>query len=302
MVDIQGVLKKIYWKIDGTFFDLLTVFSPRLNTKLRYRRINHMRLDLRNPESFSEKLLKIKLENYDNNELVRICADKMRVRQYLTNLDLDSVLIPLIGCYKTTEEIEWDQLPQRFVIKLNVGCGFNYICTNKKNEDKGSVLKTINRWIKEAPKYYKHASEMQYKNVPIWIMIEEYIGDSTVLLPEDYKFYCFNGFVKAVLYIYGRETKEQSAVFFDTEWNYLGETGKSVYKTPSYIPEKPVNFGEMVKIAELLCKPFPFIRVDLYNIQGKIYFGELTFTPAGGLQPAECKINGNSMGELLRIE
>lgn len=294
-----STVKKIYWDLENITFDIMTDISPSLNTKLRYRKLNHKKLDLKNPKSFSEKLLKLKLENYDDNTLVKKCADKYTVRQYLKEQGLESVLIPVLGCYSSLDEIIWENLPKRFVIKLNVGCGYNYICTDKDIENEVKVKKTISKWIDEAPYYYRHAAEMQYKNVPIMIMIEEYIGEHTDILPEDYKFYCFNGEVKAILYIYGRESNEQAAVFFDKKWKYIGKTGKAVYKNLDHLPEEPMNFEEMVHVAERLAKGFPFVRVDLYNIQGKIFFGEMTFTPAGGLQPAECLVDGVSMGELL---
>ena len=142
---------------------------------------------------------------------------------------------------------------------------------------------------------------MQYAKTPKKIIIEEYLKPKIGELPADYKVYCFNGIPKAILYMCERGTNSMSAAFFDVNWNFISETGKSVYKTFDGNIEKPSCLKEMIDVSMKLSEPFEFVRIDYYVINDKLYFGEMTFTPAGCISVSECSINGKTMGELLDI-
>ena len=171
----------------------LTLISPLLNTKAIYRERFGKRLDLNHPETLNEKTLWLKFNTYWNNPLVKQCADKYRVREYVKEAGCEDILCNLIGAYKRPGDIDWDELPDQFALKLNIGCGYNYIVTDKAKEDRQIVFAKMFRWLKRAPKAWLGYSEMQYKDVDPVILIEEYLGGPNGELPEDYKFYCING-------------------------------------------------------------------------------------------------------------
>lgn len=289
------MLRKIsYW-----FKCILTIISPELNTRVLYRIKFGEPINLKEPKKLREKILKLKLESYETNELIKKCADKYAVREYIKEKGLEEILIPTIGFYNSVDEVLWEHLPSRFVMKWNFGCGYNFICDNKDNYDSREIFNMFNKWRKK--KYYLAYSEMQYKGVVPKLIVEEFLSADTGGVPADYKIYCFNGKPMAILYIIGRDTEEKKVGFFDTQWNYLGTTGKKTYTELNSLPNPPKNLEKMIEIAKTLAEDFDFVRVDLYEHNKKVYFGELTFTPAGGFDVSECKIGGRDMGEYLII-
>lgn len=289
-------------KISKIFRYSMTLISPELNTRVCYRIKTGKKLNTTNPSDFKEKLVKLKLEVYDHSDLVKECSDKYAVRNYirknLGNSDCDSVLNNLIAVYDTVDEIDWDSLPNQFAMKWNFGCGFNLIVKDKTKLDVEDSKKKLKKWGKT--KYYLGYAEMQYKGVEKKIIVEKYLAKSDGSLPEDYKLYCFNGKCRAILYITGRGEKEIVG-FFDEKWEYLGGTGKAEYEECTELPAKPKSLEQMIKVAEILAKPFPFVRVDFYDVNGDAIFGEMTFTPASGTRAAETIVHGKTMGELLEI-
>ena len=259
----------------------LTLISPKLNTAIIYRARFGKRLDLKHPETLNEKTLWLKFNTYWNNPLVKQCADKYRVREYVKDSGCDSILSKLIGVYKKPEDIGWDDLPSQFAIKLNIGCGFNHIVSDKAKENRESVLEEINQWLKRAPKAWLGYSEMQYKDVCPVILIEEYLGGPNGELPDDYKFYCINGKCHMTMFCKDRDNHGHGAKYYymDRNWKMITNgVGDSNIQF-----EKPVCLEQAMEFAETLSKPFPFVRVDLYLLGKRIVFGELTFTPAAGM-------------------
>ena len=162
-----------------------------------------------------------------------------------------------------------------------------------------NIKSKLKKWLKERP--WLWYAEMQYKNVVPKIIVEKYLEmDSGSVIP-DYKVYCFNNKAKAILYIGGRNTADISAGFFDRKWHYLGINKKKYNNLENNLPSKPYNLEKMLNISEDLSKGFPFVRVDFYEVNNKLIFGEMTFTPAGGFDASEIKINGKTMGEILEI-
>lgn len=295
---MKTFLTKYYRKLKVLYYQMLSIISPTLNTKVRYKAVFKKKLDLDNPKTFKEKLLKLKLKRYINDSLVIKCADKYAVREYVTEKGCESILIPLLASYNNANEIEWDKLPESFVIKWNFGCGFNIICPEKDKLDITSTIKKLNNWKKD--KSYLIHSEMQYGKAKKKIIIEKYLKPNNGELPADYKVYCFNGEPQAILYMCDRGTKQMSAAFFDKDWNFISETGKS-YNNVSNDISAPACLKEMIDVSRKLSQPFEFVRMDYYVINDMLYFGEMTFTPAGCMFASECKVNDKTMGELLDI-
>lgn len=291
MNNIKNVLRPF---IDF-FYSSLTNISPVLNTQVRYFRHRKCFANLSNPKTFTEKLSWLKLYKYNNDKLVKICADKLLVRSYLKKCGLQSLLNDVYAVYREPEEINWDKLPESFVLKWNFGSGYNYICKNKKEININEVTSLLKKWGRK--KYWLLYSELQYQVDTKYIICEQYLDNDKELL--DYKIYCFNGCPKAILVI-SRENKDKKrAVFMDIDWNVISDV-KDKYKY-TFMPDKPLSLNDMIKAAKVLSKPFPFVRIDFYEWKGQSIFGEMTFTPSAGILPAETMINGKSMGELLRI-
>lgn len=261
----------------------LTLISPRLNTSVVYRAKFGKKLDLDHPKTLNEKILWLKFHDYRNNPVVKQCADKYRVREYVSGIGCPEILNHLIGVYSKAEEIDWDRLPDSFAIKLNVGCGCNIIVKNKKDLDIQATKRTLKKWLKNKYQYLLYA-EMQYKGVKPLILIEDYLKPKAGLLPEDYKFYCFDGFAPYVMVCTDRQEggKHPRYWYYNDKWEMqmLSEDALK-YGVEAAVP-KPEGIETAFAYARKLSKGFPFVRVDLYIVDGKVYFGELTFTPSAG--------------------
>lgn len=286
-------------KLAHLFRSALTCISPVLNTKVTYFMKFKKKLDLKNPKDLREKILWLKLRDYETNALVRQCADKYAVRSYIEEKGCPEILVPLIASYDSVDEIDWNALPESFAMKWNFGCGFNIICPDKSKLDIPQTVEKMKKWGKT--RYHLGHSEMQYKDVPKKIIVEQYLKPKSGNLPEDYKVYCFHGKPLAILFMAGRHTENMQAVFMDPQWQLLGSTGKAKYKDVADLPGKPAALDKMLEYAQKLSEPFEFVRADFYEIDGQVYFGELTFTPAGGFDVSQCKIDGKPMGEFLQI-
>lgn len=233
-------------------------------------------LNLDNPKSFNEKLQWMKF-NY-RDPLMTICSDKVLVKEYVKKIVGEKYLIPTIAIYDKTSDINFALLPKQFVIKCNHNSGKGMIiCKDKSKLDYEEARRKINLGLKED--YYLSNYEWPYKNINRKIIAEEYIGDNNGLGLNDYKFYCFNGIPKFFLVSSNRMTKVRFD-YFDIDKNPLPfkQGGESAHVDLSRLK----NYEEMLMLAKALCKDFPHVRVDLYNIDGKIYFGELTFFDSAG--------------------
>ena len=288
---------QIYDLIRNGYYCTLTLISPVLNTKARYRSVYKKKLDLKHPSTFSEKLLWLKLYKYLDDPLVIQCADKYRVREYVKQCGLEEILNTLYGVYSSAREIPWNTLPDSFVLKWNFGATMNVVVKDKRKLDIPTTIEQIDKWSKV--KYWLSHSEMQYKKTEKKLICEKFLQDdgSPDVIP-DYKVYCFHGNPKAIFVMHDRGHGIKSE-FFDTNWNQLDNTGK--YQKPEHTTKKPLCFDQMMEASRKLSAPFPFVRCDYYVVNGKLYFGELTFTPAGGLYASTTKIDGKDMSELLHV-
>ncbi len=288
---------RIKKNVTGVFRSFLTIISPKLNTKVCYRVKFKRNLDLKHPITLNDKILWLKFNTYYDNPTIKQCADKLRVRDYLTNNGYGYLLNDLLGVYYNVDEIDWNTLPDRFALKLNVGCACNIIVPDKSKLDINKTKDTMKKWLKS--NYWLGWSELQYKDVKPCILIEKYLGSDDGKLPEDYKFYCFNGKAKYVMVCVDREIGKHAAFYyFDKNWTMMPYSA-DYFDNPNRIIPRPPHIEEAFDVAEKLSKEFPFVRADLYIIDHKIVFGELTFTPSAGLDQSRLPETDKLLGEQL---
>lgn len=273
--------KKRIGKASRICYVILSYLSPRLNTILLFLKKFGRLPELKNPVTLNEKLLKLKLEDYGTNELVRQCADKYRVRDYVKNCGLENCLNKLLAAYDRPKDIDWESLPESFAMKWNFGCGYNVICRSKEELDIREAEQKLRKWGREP--FWAYFSELQYRGVPKKIIVEEYIGGKEGTPPEDYKFYCFHGSAYCVMLCVGREEGWPKFYFFDREFRLMRINRDSAQAPEGFSLPKPEGIEEAFGIADRLSRGFPFVRVDLYLTERGARFGEMTFTPAAAL-------------------
>lgn len=277
-------------------FCVTAFFSPRLNTQLHFLLDTKRLADLDSPRTFAEKISWLKLYCYRDNPLVKRCADKLEVRGYVQERGLGMLLNELIGAYRRPKDIPWEELPSQFVLKWSFGSGYNCIVRAKNEECARQITRKLRRWGHK--KYWLLYGELQYKTDDPCVLCERFLDPAPQSDLLDYKFYCFHGETKAVLVI-DRGSDGKKGVFMTPEWEFLADIpGKYVPFTPG----KPVSLSVMRDAAQKLSRPFPFVRVDFYEWQGKAVFGEMTFTPGAGISPSEAPIEGKNMGEYIFLD
>lgn len=283
-------------KIVKNIFSFITKISPTLSTKILFIIRTKKNPNLKKPTTFNEKMTFLKLNNYSDNDKVSKCSDKYLVRNYVKEKGLSYILNDLYGVYDNFDDINFEKLPNKFVIKCNHGCAYNIVCKDKNQLDLIIARKRINKWLSE--KYGLATAELHYTKISPKIIIEKYLCDKNDVMPMDYKFYCFDGKCKCILVCSERE-KDLKLNYFDLDWNEV-DYGKLEWRSTKKII-KPTNLEEMIKISEKLAEGFPFVRIDLYNKEGKIIFGEMTFTPACCCAPYYSKHGDEILGTFLNI-
>jgi len=233
-------------------------------------------LRLSNPKNYNQWLQWLKLN--DRNEVYTELVDKYLVRNHIENSIGKQYLIPLIGVYANFDDIDFESLPEKFVLKCTHGSGMNFICTSKKTVDIKRLRSTVSSWMKL--NYYTLGREWVYKNCEPRIIIEQYMEDESEQELKDYKIYCFNGEPEFIQLDFARFSNHKRNLY-DLDWNLLDQKIDHKNDKDVYI-QQPDNFKEMLKIARTLSEGMFHCRVDLYSIYDKIYFGELTFYSEAG--------------------
>ncbi len=270
--------------------------------KKQYRVILNKELDLKNPSTFNEKIQWLKLN--DRKEIYTQLVDKYEVRKFIAENIGEKYLIPIIGVWDSADDIEFENLPESFVLKCNHNSGKGmYICKDKSKINKKQwkkICKNLNDGLKQD--YYKTKMEWPYKNVKRKIVCEKYMVESKNEDLKDYKLFLFNGKVKYIQVDFDRFTNHHRN-FYSTNWEYVPFT--TAYPTnPEKKIEKPNNLSEMIKIAEKIAERIylpAFLRVDLYNIQGEIYFGEITFYHGAGNERFYPEDYDLKLGKMIKI-
>ena len=269
LAEYLAVKGRLHWMSDRTFIRFL------------YKGYFGHYPDLDNPKTYNEKLQWLKLN--DRNPLYTQLVDKYRVRDYIKNKIGGEYLIPLLGVWDTPDQIDFSQLPDQFVLKCNHDTGSVIVCRDKAQFDEKKARDKLQRCLANGTYWYTR--EWPYKNVQPCIIAEQYMEDNTFHELRDYKFFCFDGIPRAMYIATGRLNPDTptSFDFFDMDFNHLDI--RQAHPNAVNTPEKPNNFEKMKELAGILSEGFSHVRVDFYEINNRVYFGEMTFYHMGGVYP-----------------
>ncbi len=273
------------------------LISDKHFLKMQYKAAFGKKLNLNNPATYNEKLQWLKL--YDRNPNYTKMVDKYEVKEHVANLIGEEYIIPTIGVWDNFDDIDFDKLPEKFVLKCTHDSGGIAICTDKSTFDIEEAKKLLVPRLKY--NMFWHGREWPYKNVKPRFIVEAYMEDSNTKELRDYKYFCFNGEPKAIFIAADRQNKEKETTFdfFDIEGKHMAvRNGHPNAENP---PALPGNFEKMKELASKLSKDIPHVRVDFYEVDGKIYFGELTFFHYSGMVPFEPGEWDYTFGSWIRL-
>lgn len=266
--------------------------------KLQFKDVMGQELDIENPTTFNEKLQWLKL--YDKNPKYTKMVDKYEAKKYAASIIGEEYIIPTLGVYDKFEDIDFEKLPNQFVMKCTHDSGGIVICKDKANLDIQEAKKKVNKYLKR--NYFYNCREWPYKNVKPRIIVEEYMEDSVDKELRDYKFYCFNGYVKSLMVATDRLNAEKELCFdyFDENFKHLNLVNE-LHPNAKIMPHKPKQFEKMKELARKLSLGFPHLRVDFYEANGQIYFGEVTFYDMGAYLKIKPESWEKEWGNLIKL-
>ena len=304
---IRGLVSDFYRKSDLGYFitrpfyklyELTLLFIPdRVIIKNSFKRHMGYSLDLENPKTLNEKINWLKL--YDRKDLHTTVADKFKVRVYVENKIGKKYLIPLLFHTKDPKELKPENLPSNgnYIIKTNHDSSGGVIVRSPLDVDWKVTRKRFKRLLKE--NHYFSTIEWQYKNIERRVIVEELLTYEDGSIPDDYKLHCFNGKFAFTMVDFGRHSNERTRNLYDKDWNLMS----CKWGRPNSKPmEKPKNYEKIIKLAEKLAKDFVYVRVDFYLVKGNIYFGEITFHHASGLQKFYDDECDYKFGQQLKLD
>lgn len=262
--------------------------------KLSYRFNMGKKLNLNNPKTYNEKLQWLKL--YDRNPAYTNMVDKYKVRDYVANKIGEEYLIPLLGVWDDPQDIDFSELPDQFVLKCNHDSGGVVICKDKSQLDRSKSIKFLKKCLKR--NFYYRAREWPYKDIITKVIAEKYLVDESGYQLKDYKFFCFDGKCKFSFIATDRENDTRFD-FFDINFNHIPV--KNGHDNSDKPIEKPKTWEKMILLAEKLSYGIPQVRVDLYDVFGHIYFGEMTFFHFGGKKPFNPEIWDYKFGTYIKL-
>lgn len=263
-----------------------------LFARISFRGLMGEKLNLKHPETFNEKLQWLKV--YDHKPEYSMMVDKIRAKDIVGKMIGDEHIVPCYGVWTRGEEIDFNTLPQRFVLKCNHDQGSVILVKDKDRLDKNKTIEILDNKLKHNA--YYGTREFPYKNIEAKIFAEAYLGDSII----DYKFYCFNGNPK-FLYCGQGLTEDHSLKidFFDLDWNRMPFYRTDYHRLGQV--KKPTKLLEMIEIAKIMSNGIPFVRIDLFEVNGKVYFSEFTLCPASGFMPFQPKEYDKIIGDWLKL-
>lgn len=271
------------------------IFPDKLYLQICFYLEMGKKLDLRNPKTMNEKLQWLKL--YNRKSEYTTMVDKILVKDYVAKIIGEDYIVPLFGVWDTPEQIDFDSLPNQFVLKTNHSGGNTgvVIVKDKSKIDREAIKEKLKTSLKSD--IYARYREWPYKNVQRKIFAEAYLGDDLA----DYKFYCYNGHADAVMICVDRQIGAPKFYFFDKEWNLKRYNKRGKEAPADFTLPKPDGVDKMFELASVLSKDIPYTRVDFYNINGKIYFGEITFFPASGFDKNRLPESDLLFGEMIDL-
>ncbi len=294
MNQLKKRISEAYSKFSVLIHQIWAVLFPSWYAKYYYKLVTHKKLNLKNPQDYNEKVQWLKI--YSDTSQWTVLADKYRVRQYIEKCGLSDILVELYGVWSKAEDIDFTILPDNFVLKSNNGCGTNILIYDKKEMDFDYTRRLLKEWLRKRIGLVDFQPHMW--NIDRRIIAEELLQDtynkelSTSII--DYKIFCFHGEPEIISVLYNRKnivvgspvngkgSIDKLEKVYDLKWNSRSDVlshpfpGHESFEIP-----KPKCLNEMLSIARILSKPFPQVRVDLYEVNSKVYFGELTFTSGG---------------------
>ena len=274
---------------------LLDHLSDKTYLKLNYRARLGRKLDLENPQTFNEKMQWLKL--YNRKPIYTTMVDKYEVKKYVADIIGERYIIPTLGVWDSFEDIDFDALPDQFVLKTTHDSGGVVVCKNKNSLDKGKTEEKLKSSLNR--NYYYHGREWPYKDVKPRIIAERFMQDRDFEVLNVFKIFNFNGEPKIIQAIQGDKTKDESIDYFDTAWNKL--VLRQNFKNSAKKLPKPETLDEMLELAKKLSKGHPFLRTDFYEVNGKVYFSEFTVFSDSGMakfEPSEWDI---TLGEWIKL-
>ena len=286
-INTEKIVRKFLKRLPDKYY-LMILYKLKFNKKL----------DLKNPQTFNEKLQWLKL--YDRKDIYTTMVDKYEMKKYIQERLGKEYVIPTLGIWNRFQDIEFSKLPEKFVLKCTHDSGSTIICEKSKIDYK-LLKKTINKYLKQD--FYYPFREWPYKNVKKRIMAEEFKEDYTGSL-IDYKIYSFNGKCDYVMTCLDREKENEKTkfIYYDRNWNLKKEFSQDGMKYGDKINlKRPKNLEKMFEFASELSKGIPFVRVDFYEVEDKLYIGELTFFPSGGFDDTRTDDATKYLDEQLKI-
>lgn len=293
IIDNVGKVVKMPWLIRQV---ALRNFGKNMDDEKYIKKLYKIRngtdLNLDDPVTFFDKNNWLKI--HDRKEIYSMMVDKYDVKKYVADIIGSKYVIPAYGVWDAYDDIDFNKLPDQFVLKCTHDCGSTVICKDKKNFDWDGAKSLIEKHLKTD--YYIKFREWPYKNVRPRILAEEYIEG---IVDENYKFFCFEGKCE---FLYVAPFREATADYFDRDYNHLDGIHNVFHSEAEVPPKKPEVFEKMRELAERLSKGYPFLRIDFYNDNGNIYFGEITFFQEGGMAPWIPDKWNYKLGEYLKLE
>lgn len=276
---------------------IASTVSPDIANRIMYRCLMNKPLRLNPPETFNEKINYLKLNVFPHDPLTIQCADKVNVRDYVRDKGYAYLLNELYGVWDRAQDIDWSALPRQFVLKCNHGCGYNIICTDKTCLDIPRTIRQLNQWMAED--FGKVTCEFHYSRIPRKIICERFLEEDII----DYKFFCFDS--KPRFFYVSQSPNGNFHRGYFACFNIDGTPASFQRKDhPMFeaLPSLPAQLPEMTQVAAALAQDFPFVRVDLFSVGGRIYFSELTFTPCSGMMPLRPDSADLELGKMLDLE
>jgi len=272
--------------------------SDEARVRRKFRRQLGREPDLDHPRTFNEKILWLNLRTRDPRWVT--CSDKVAVRQVVRERVGEGCLVPLLGVFEDPDDIDLEALPDRFIIKAAHGSGWNLIVRDRDSLDWNAARRQLRWWL--ASNYHAHKREWQYRRIPPRLVVEELLLDEAGRIPSDYKVFCLRrGPEQTVFFQVDMDRfTDHRRNYYDLEWNRLPFQKVDAPNSPHDVP-RPERLEEMVRVARALAGDFPLVRVDLYGLRDRVYFGELTFSPDAGMAVFDPPDWDLRLGELIGL-
>ena len=295
---IKKALQDPYYACELVLNQLARYVSDENYVKWKYYLNFRKALNLDNPQTFNEKLQWLKLN--DQHEEYTQIVDKYEAKKYISSILGEDFVIPTLGVYDSFDDIDFEVLPQQFVLKCTHNSGGVVICRDKEKLDIKKAKLKFEKWLGVNP-FWKNR-EYPYKNIKPRIIAEQYMtNDDSSLELTDYKFFCFDGYVDCVMVCLDRHLNDTKFYFFNKDWELLRLNIRGKKAPEGFTIPKPKTMDEMFAIASQLSKGMKFVRIDLYEIRGHVYFGEYTFFPDSGLDPNLLPETDRYFGDLIKL-